>query len=46
MFHNLAKYDGYRYCVSGEIKISVFNVILDNHAIKGLCDFMGKSHSN
>ena len=44
MFHNLAKYDGYRYCVSGEIKI--FNVILDNHAIKGLCDFMGKSHSN
>ena len=40
-----AKFGGHRQCSSGDIIVLVFHVISQDHAIKGSCDFMGRSQS-
>ena len=43
--HNPANYDGQRHYVIGDIMVLVCSVILQEHEIKGSCDFMGKRPS-
>ena len=38
-----AKFAGHRHCSCGDIIVLVFHVISQDHAIKGSCDFMGRS---
>ena len=40
-----AKFDSHRYCSSGDMMILVCHVILQDHVIKGACDFMDRSPS-
>ena len=40
-----AKFDGQKHCVSGCIMILVNPVILQDHVIKGSCDFLGRGLS-
>ena len=40
--HQVAKFGGHKHSSSGDIMILVYHVILQDHMIKGLSDFMGK----
>ena len=37
--------DGHRHCGNGDIMVLAYYVISEDEAIKGSCDFMGKSPS-
>ena len=43
--HHPAKFGGQRHCGSRYKMVLVCHVILQDHVIKGLCDFMGSSQS-
>ena len=43
--HHFAKVDGYRACGSRDITYLIFHVTLQDHVIKGSCDFMEGSSS-
>ena len=40
-----AKFGGHKHCGIGDIMILVCHVILQDHSIKGSCDFMGRCPS-
>ena len=41
--YHLTRFDCHRHCGSKDIMILVCKVILQDHVIKRLCDFMGRS---
>ena len=43
--HHPVKFTGYRHCGSRDLIVLVCHVILQDHVIKGLRDFMGRSTS-
>ena len=45
MRHLLATFGGHRHCGSGDIMFLICHVTSRDHVFKGICDFMGKSHS-
>ena len=43
--HDATKFGGHRYCHIGDIMLLVCHVILQDHMIEGLSNFMGKTPS-
>ena len=43
--HHAAKFNGHRYCGSGDIMVLDCPVIPKDHVSKGSCDFMGETSS-
>ena len=42
-YHKPGQFGEHMHCGSGNIKVSVCHLILQDHAIKGSCDFMDRS---
>ena len=43
--HHSAKFSGQRHCITGDTMILVCFMVLQDHVIKGSCEFRGWSHS-
>ena len=43
--HHSFKISSQRYCSSGNVSVLVCHVILQNHLIQSLCEFMGEKSS-
>ena len=43
--HHLAKFIRHRHCGSGDLAVLAFHVILQDHVVKGSCDFIGGNPS-
>ena len=39
---NLTKFGCHRHCIRDNIMVLVYHMILQDHVIKGSCDFMGR----
>ena len=43
--HHFAKINGHRHCDSEDLMVLVCHMIMQNHVIKMLCEFIGGSSS-